>query len=85
MRLLRAAQPEISVESKGESDNFQTLLAGLESQATTEAESEVTDESGEPVSVRIERVEIEGARAVWTSDQREEPVDLQIEAAKQEG
>ncbi|MCP3962052.1 MAG: hypothetical protein GY719_29775 [bacterium] len=75
--LVRAAAPEILVETKGESNNIETLLAGLSSDAPP-AESEVETEAGEPLSLRIDRVEIEAARAVVTGDDREEPLELTV-------
>jgi hypothetical protein len=83
VRLLRAGAPEILVESIEGTSNVDVLLETLASQPSEPAdgaESEVVDEAGEPVTLRIDRIEIEAARAVLESDEREEPLDLQVEA-----
>ena len=72
--------PEIRIESKGDTNNIEQLLAGLEADPAAPEESEVTDESGEPLSLSIARVEIEAASAVLSSDQGGDPIDLKIDA-----
>ncbi len=77
--LVRAAAPEILVETKGESNNVEALLEGLASEAPPAEESEVETPAGEPLSLRIDRVEIEAARAVVTGDGREEPLEVAVD------
>ncbi len=76
--LARAAAPEIRVETKGESNNVEQLLSSLSSGAPAEG-SEVETKAGEPFSLRVDRVEIEAARAVVTGDDREEPLEVAID------
>ena len=52
-------------------------MSGLVSDAPAD-ESEAVDESGEPISLRIDRIEIEAAVATLMSDDRDEPIDLEI-------
>ncbi len=66
------------METKGETNNVEQLLSGLSGGAPA-AESEVETEAGEPFSLRVDRVEIEAARAVVTGDDREEPLEVAID------
>lgn len=83
VKLLRAGAAEIQVESIEGTSNVDVLLGSLSSEPA-DAEpvegSEVVDESGAPLSMRIDRIEIEAARAVLVSDERDEPLDLQVNA-----
>jgi hypothetical protein len=76
--LIRVAGTEINAIAKDETNNFEELLGGLEGDAPAE-ESEAVDEDGEPVSMRIDRIEVEAARATLESPELEEPMDLQID------
>jgi hypothetical protein len=80
VKLLRAGAPEIRVESKGGTSNVDVLLEALGSEPAESGESEVVDEAGQPLEMRIDRIEIEAARAVLVSDERDEPIDLQVRA-----
>ena len=75
--LIRVADTTIRAEAKGETSNFDELMSGLVSDAPAD-ESEAVDESGEPISLRIDRIEIEAAVATLMSDDRDEPIDLEI-------
>lgn len=76
IELVRAGAPEINIEAKGADNNIDALLSNLESDASTEG----ADEGEEPLSLRIERIEIEAARAAMTSDLLEKPVEIGIDA-----
>lgn len=75
VELIRAAAPEVNVEMQGSSNNFDALLAGMDSGEPSEAPEEPAD----PITLKIDRIEIEEARATMTSDQRDEPIDIDID------
>lgn len=77
VKLIRAAAPEVNVEMKGSSNNFEALLAGMSSGEPTEAPE--ASETADPITLKIDRIEVEAARATMTSDQRDEPIDIDID------
>lgn len=74
VELIRAGAPEINVEMQGSSNNIEALLAGMGSGESSEA-----PQQGDPVSLKIERIEVEAARAAMTSDLLDRPVDIEID------
>jgi len=79
IQLIRAGAPEIRVETKGETNNFEALLGGLAAPAPAD-ESEVQTEDGEPLQLTIDKIEIEAANATLISDDGSEPTELSIQA-----
>lgn len=77
VELVRAAAPEVNVEMKGSSNNFEALLAGMDGGEPSEAPE--ASEPADPITLKIDRIEIEAARATMTSDQRDDPIDINIE------
>ncbi len=77
VRLIRAAAPEVNVEMIGSSNNIEALLAGMGGGEPAEAPEAA--EPGDPITLKIDRIEIEAARATMTSDQRDKPLDIDID------
>lgn len=74
VELIRAVAPEVNVEVKGATNNFEALLAGMDSGEPSEE-----SEPSEPMTLKIDRIDVEAARATMTIDQRDEPIDIDID------
>ena len=74
VKLIRAVAPEVNVEVKGATNNFEALLAGMDSGEPSEE-----SEPSEPMTLKIDRIDVEAARATMTIDQRDEPIDIDID------
>lgn len=78
------SEPEVRVEFKGDESNFLVLQRNIEESAYPEEEEadeekQAEDEEEEVVTLKVDEVVIEGAKATVTSDMSGQPVELYIE------
>ena len=82
---LYSSQPQIRVEFMGDRSNFFVLQENIKASAPQEEESAeqptATDDDTEdaPVSVQIDEIVVEGAKAVVVSDDAAEPLEFSID------
>lgn len=82
---LYSSQPEIRVEFVNEQSNFlvlqQNIKASTPREETSEGQQPESDEvgGGAPVSVQIDEIVVEGAKAVVISDDAVEPLEFTID------
>ena len=73
IELIRAGAPEVNVELQGTASNIQALLDGMGG-----SEAAPADETSDPVTLRIDRIEIDAARASMSSDVLDRSVDIEL-------
>lgn len=73
VELIRAGTPEVNIEMKGSANNIEALLAGMGGGESPEAAQQA-----DPVSLKIERIEVEAARAAVTSDTLDGSFEIEI-------
>jgi len=77
IKRIYAGEPQINVEVKGSENNFSVLQKNIN--AASGGKKDTKPSESESVTVTIDTVEIDKARATLTSDQRDKPLEVTID------
>jgi hypothetical protein len=78
IELVRLEAPQVRVEGTLRENNVQAVLDGMPESAPPASESEIVDEAGEPVELRLDRVEIVDVLATVDHKDAEDAVEVEI-------